>query len=59
MQTQQEFDALVREVRQLAERSAWLTTEARLVRQRTQQLLDESAQRRAAVLDEAPPGKPD
>jgi hypothetical protein len=57
MNTPEELQALVRDIHRLAERSAVLAGEAAAMMEEAEQLLAVAAERKAAVLDEAP-GKP-
>jgi hypothetical protein len=58
MNTPEELQALVRDIHRLAERSAVLAGEAAAMMEEAEHLLAVAAERKAAVLDEAPPGKP-
>jgi hypothetical protein len=58
MNTPEQLQALVRDIHRLAQRSAVLAGEAAALTEEAEHLLAVAAQRKAAVLDEAPPGKP-
>jgi hypothetical protein len=58
MNTPEQLQALVRDIHRLAQRSAALAGEAAALTEEAEHLLAVAEQREAAVLDEAPPGKP-